>query len=254
MSFEERYTYNSTDDAISLWQQNFTSRMGDGSGDPEEDFLSCVNLISQIRPETPWLEIGCGLGRMIELLRTGRNKVLGLEPDVSRYVSCKDRFRSDARIEVLNMTSGQFRFKEPDMKFELILNSMVLQHVSTDVCDQILSDIHGLLSADGVAIISTTQNCREMFTFQNDIKNHSLHEFDVYAKNPDSQPYGIPVRKFSRKSFLDCIERAGLEVILWRQFSYIRSEKLSWFARQYQVERELIENIGDSQYVIVRKV
>lgn len=253
MSSEKRYTYNATDDAISLWQKNFTSRMGDGSGDPEEDFLSCVSLISQIKPDTSWLEIGCGLGRMIELLKTGRNKVWALEPDVSRYEGCKDRFRNDSGVEVLNSTSGQFRQENPEMTFELILNSMVLQHVSTDVCDQILCDIHDLLSDDGIAIISTTQNCKEMFTFQNNIKNHSRREFDAYAKNPDSQPYGIPVRKFTRQSFSDCIERAGLRIILWRQFSYIRPDKVAWFAQQYVVNGELIENVGDSQYAIVKR-
>lgn len=253
MTTSSNYKYNANDDTISLWQQNFTSRIGDGSGDPEEEFLAYVRMMTQLRPTSSWLEIGCGLGRMIELLDSGRNTVLGLEPDDERFIDCRKRYRNQRNIEILNMTSGGFRQTRPKARFDLILNSMVLQHVSTGVCEGILQDIHALLSADGLSIISTTQNCKELFTFQDSPNHQTREEFDLYAAFPNDQHFGIPVRKFSKDSFLSCLEGNGLNVLHWGQFSYIRPEKLPWFANQYRVSEDEIRDVGDSQYAIVRR-
>lgn len=253
MTTLNKYKYNANDDAIGLWQQNFTSRIGDGSGDPEEEFLAYVRMVAQLKPTTPWLEIGCGLGRMIELLDSGRNTILGLEPDSERFADCVKRYRAQRNIEILNIASGELRRTQPDLRFELILNSMVLQHVSTGICEEILHDIHELLSTDGVALVSTTQNCKELFTFQSSPKHQTRQEFDEYAANPGSQQFGIPVRKFSKDSFLSALERNGLSVLHWGQFSYIRPEKVDWFASQYQVSPNDIRDVGDSQYVLVRR-
>lgn len=253
MTTQNNYKYNANDDAISLWQQNFTSRIGDGSGDPEAEFLTYVRLVAQLKPTTPWLEIGCGLGRMIELLDTGRNSVLGLEPDDERFSDCKKRYRAKDNIEILNITSRELRRTQPATRFDLILNSMVLQHVSTSICDEILQDIRELLSPEGVALVSTTQNCKELFTFQISPKHQTRQEFDDYAANPGQQSFGIPVRKFSKESFLSALESNGLSVLHWGQFSYIRPEKVDWFANQYQVSSDDIRDVGDSQYALIRR-
>lgn len=250
---ESYYKYNANDDAINRWQQNFTSRIGDGSGDPEEEFLNYVRVISHLKPTTPWMEIGCGLGRMIELIANGRNTIVGLEPDSERFIDCRKRFSGQSNIEIFNTTSSEFRKANPEARFELILNSMVLQHVSTSVCEGILKDIHALLSADGVAIIATTQNCKELFTFQNSPAHQTRDKFDAYSEQPNKQMFGIPVRKFSKESFLSSLEENGLLVLHWGQFSYIRTEKVSWFAKQYNVRDDEIRNVGDSQYAIVRR-
>lgn len=253
MTTQNNYKYNANDDAISLWQKNFTSRIGDGSGDPEEEFLAYVRMAVQLKPTASWLEIGCGLGRMIELLDSGRNAIIGLEPDKERFADCTKRYSANDNIKILNITSDEFRQGQPEARFELILNSMVLQHVSTDTCDGILRDIRELLATDGVALISTTQNCRELFTFQSSPKHQTRKEFDRYAAQTGNQQFGIPVRKFSKASFLSNLDRNGLAVIHWGQFSYIRPEKVSWFASQYQVSPDEIKDVGDSQYVVVTR-
>ncbi|MDG9852373.1 class I SAM-dependent methyltransferase [Pseudomonas nitroreducens] len=253
MTTQNNYKYNANDDAISLWQKNFTSRIGDGSGDPEEEFLTYVKLVAQLKPTTPWLEIGCGLGRMIELLDTERNAIIGLEPDQDRFSDCKKRYRGKGNIEIFNITSRELRKTQPAARFDLILNSMVLQHVSTGICDEILQDIRELLSPDGVALVSTTQNCKELFTFQSSPKHQTRQEFDDYAANPGQQSFGIPVRKFSKDSFLSALDSNGLAVLHWGQFSYIRPEKVDWFANQYQVSSSDIRDVGDSQYALLRR-
>ncbi len=188
-----------------------------------------------------------------QLIANGRNTIVGLEPDSERFIDCRKRFSGQSNIEIFNTTSSEFRKANPEARFELILNSMVLQHVSTSVCEGILKDIHALLSADGVAIIATTQNCKELFTFQNSPAHQTRDKFDAYSEQPNKQMFGIPVRKFSKESFLSSLEENGLLVLHWGQFSYIRTEKVSWFAKQYNVRDDEIRNVGDSQYAIVRR-
>lgn len=253
MTISDNYKYNANDDDIIAWQKNFTSRIGDGSGDPEEEFLAYVRMMAQLRPTAKWLEIGCGLGRMIRLLDNGRNSILGIEPDNERFSACHKGNLGRRTIEILNMTSEELRRRRPRARFDLILNSMVLQHVSTGVCQGILKDIHALLAADGLAIISTTQNCKELFTFQSSPNHQTREEFDLYAAFPNDQKFGIPVRKFSKDSFISTLESNDLTLLHWGQFSYIRPEKVSWFADQYRVSEEDIRDVGDSQYAIVRR-
>ena len=253
MGSQVEYKYIGDDDAITVWQRNFTSRIGDGKGDPEEEFLNCVRLVSQIKSKANWLEIGCGLGRMLNVLWNEKNKVIGLEPDRERFESCQKRFIDRDNVRVLNITSSKYKQDNPGAVFDCILNSMVIQHVSTTVCDEILSDIYSLLSDDGVAIISTTQNVKDIFTFQDSPDFKTQAEFNEYANNSHSQDFGIPVRKFTKKSFLESLSRNNLEVLHWGQFSYIRPEKLGWFSKMYDVPEEDIRDVGDSQYAVVRK-
>lgn len=251
--FTTKYKYNANDDAIDRWQQNFTSRIGDGSGDPEEEFLSYVRLITELKPDATWLEIGCGLGRMVQIIKTKRNAVIGLEPDPARYSDCRKRFRFTRKVDIFNTNSSDYKNTKPGRKFDLILCSMVLQHVSTRICEQILADIHDLLSEDGIAVISTTQNCKELFTFQDSPNLQTHEEFDEYAENSPDQKFGIPVRKFTRESLSECFGKSKLSIVHWGQFSYIRPEKLAWFAGRYQMDEDTLRDVADSQYAIVRK-
>lgn len=79
-----RYTYNASDDDLVAWNRNFTSRIGDGSGDPEEDYLSELRIVAASKPDGPLLEIGCGLGRIIRVMNHA-GAIVGLEPDTERF-------------------------------------------------------------------------------------------------------------------------------------------------------------------------
>jgi len=135
----------------------------------------------------------------------------------------------------------------------MVVVSMVAQHVPAAICDRILADVHDLLASDGVGMIGTTQQEVERFTRQSDQTPLDPDAFDRYAADSASQDQGIPVRQFSRESFLAALDRAGLEVVRWGQFSYIRPEKLGWFARWMGSSAEAIRDVGTSQYAVVRR-
>lgn len=247
------YVYNDDDKGIADWMKNFTSRQGDGSGDPEEAYLQMIEVMAACK-KTNWLEIGCGFGRLIPVISKYAESYTGIEPDFDRFSECAKQFHTPGRnISILNFSSDGYRNTNQNVKHGAIIVSMVIQHVSTQICKNIMSDVHSLLSDDGVAIISTTQTPVDLFTRQLDPTPISLEEYDAYASDPLGAKLGLPVRKFSKDTFLREIRDSNLELVAWNQFSYIREEKIDWLASLYGVPRETLLNVADSQYAIVRK-
>jgi ubiquinone/menaquinone biosynthesis C-methylase UbiE len=247
------YTYDDSDSEQLAWLQNFTSRIGDGSGDPEEEFLSLLSLVANCKPNSKFLEIGSGFGRIIGIVEHSVGRVVGLEPDFERFQACHDTFDDGDRIRILHSTSGEYKRSHPANHFDIVVVSMVLQHVSTGTCDQILRDVHDLLTPEGVAILATTQQEVERFAFQSSPGPHSEEEYNRYVMEPGDRKWGLPVRAFSKASFHRVIEGCGLRVIHWGQFCYIRPEKLEWMANTLNVCPEAIRDVGSSQYAVARR-
>ena len=247
-----RYTYNASDDDLVAWNSNFTSRIGDGSGDPEEDYLSALRIVAASKPDAAILEIGCGLGRIIRVMNHA-GAIVGLEPDTERFQASHASLHDGERLQILNCTSTQYKSNHPQQRFGIVVVSMVIQHVPTTTCEQILRDVHDLLAADGLAVVATTQQDEERFTYQADQTHRSVDEFDAYAVESSSQTCGIPVRQFSKTSFLAALDRSGLSVVRWGQFSYLRPEKVAWFAKWMGSRPGAIQDVASSQYAILKR-
>jgi ubiquinone/menaquinone biosynthesis C-methylase UbiE len=247
------YKYNATDDSLLEFVKLFTSRVGDGTGDIEEVYLSSLKLIASCKPGAKYLDIGSGLGRIIEIMRHSAGTLVGLEPDVARFQGCHKAHHDGERVRIINSTTSAFREADPDARFDVIILSMVLQHVSTGTCAQILRDVHELLTPEGVAIISSTHFYEERFLYLHEQTPRSSEEYDRYAVDIANQQWGIPVRMFSKASFHSAIERAGLQTMVWGQFSYVRPEKLSDLADLYLVPPEALRDVGISQYAVVKR-
>jgi cyclopropane fatty-acyl-phospholipid synthase-like methyltransferase len=248
----EDYAYNSSDDKIPSWSAKFTSREGDGRGDSEEIYLDALKTAAACKAGGAFLDIGSGLGRIIDLVRPFAGTITGLEPDRERFLSCQDRFRGDANICLLPITCGKYRSSHRRGRFDLITASMVLQHVSTRVCDEILRDVAEMLGRGGVGIVSASHFYEDRYTRERDNSPMEVGAFDRYAEDFGAQRLGIPVRMFSKDSFLRAIERAGLEAVVWRQFGYVRPEHLEGMAGLYRAQPDQLRDHGIAQYALVR--
>lgn len=243
--------FDLADDAMARWNRAFTSRHGDGSGDPEEQYHALLNVIAYCKPKASYLDIGCGFGRIIEIFKPAAGRIIGLEPSPGRFEACYNKYNDGRRIRIINSTSSAYKEARPKDRFDIIVVSMVLQHVATAVCDQILRDVHDLLAAGGVAIIATTHLRTERFMFPTQREAQTVEQFDEYAANPENQRWGIPVRMFSQDSLRRAIEGAGLHVIDWSQFSYARPERQAWLAGEFGLQPNDLDNVGFSQYAVV---
>lgn len=150
------------------------------------------------------------------------SSIVGLEPDATRFRECHAAFHDGRRVHVLHTTSTDYRRQHPQAVFDLIVVSMVIQHVSTATCGQILADVAGLLAPDGLAVIATTQQDVERFTFQEDQTMRSVEDFDRYAADSGSQRSGIPVRQFTQASFHDVSTPDAIRDVGTSQYAVVR--------------------------------
>jgi len=133
--------------------------------------------------------------------------------------------------------------------------SMVIQHVSTHVCQSLIREVAALTKPDGVAVISTTlvPECAQGFSYSNDPGRAYVprDEFDGYADDAQCQHKGIPVRRFTEAELREAVA-PHFDVLQWTQFSYYRAEKIRWFSRILQVPEAALCDVGNSQFVVLR--
>ena len=245
------YTYQGDDVDIAGWEANFTSRFGDGSGDSEQAYQQAVQIAAACKSGGQFLDVGSGHGRIINWLRPHAGWIIGLEPDTDRFRSCLGNFSDYGNIKILNATTATLLQAARPPRFDLIVVSMVVQHVSTATCLALFGDVRELLAEQGVAIVSTTHFPHERFTYQNDPSPKDASQFDAYADHSSAQEHGLPVRFFSRDSFVGALRQAGLKVVVWQQFSYPKPERAEGLAGLYQMPPHSLRDSAFSQFALV---
>lgn len=250
------YKYHETDDSLDEWAKLFTNRLDAGDGDHEAEYLDVLKLLIAMNRNGSMLDIGAGLGRVTAMAAGQVKELVALEPDTDRYQSTYGLFHSPPSCCVYNAFSSEYIQNNPGKTFDVVVLGMVLQHVSTRVCKSLIKDTAQLVSETGVVIIATTHTVpkAEGFTYSNASAAEtyvSEAEYNAYADASECSK-GIPVRRFSKRTLLDMVA-PDFELILWRQFSYYRPESIPWFAKRLRVSEDSLVNVGDSQFVILRK-
>jgi len=253
------YVYHSRDSDLDKFSKNFESRLGDSRSDHEADFFDIVRMIVSMKSQGSLLDIGAGLGRVVAASSELIAEVVALEPDQVRWSQCNKAYNNPPRCQIFCQTSGEYIQANPGKSFDVIVVSMVIQHISTRACQQLLEEAAQLLKPDGIAIIYTTHTLEETkgFSFSGDPSREvyvDKHQFDEYAEAPPSQQSkGLPVRRFSKSDLMEAVS-AFFEPVYWRQTSYYKRASLGIFAKRLQVEPEKLKDTGNSQFVVVKNL
>lgn len=252
------YTYHFDDAAIDRFNEILENRIGDSSGFHEQDFFDTLDVLLAVNRDGSCLDVGAGVGRITSIAREIVSDVVALEPDETRWVECHRICNREGSCEVLCQTTSQYIQNNPGKRFSLIIVSMVIQHLSTEATKGLMRDIAQLLEPNGTAIISTTHTIEAAkgFSFSGDPDRVYIEkdEFNAYANSPSSeQKNGLPVRRFSKTDLCEEVQSVGLRAILWRQISYYKPNGAKFFANRLGVAAQDLENIGNSQFIVVQK-
>lgn len=250
------YKYNETDESLDQWGKLFTNRLGAGDGDHEAEYLDILKLLIAVNRNGSMLDIGAGLGRVTAMAAGQVKELVALEPDRDRYQYTYDNFHTPPSCSVHNTFSSEYIQDNPGKTFDVVVLGMVLQHVSTRVCELLLNDAAQLTSDTGVVVVATTHAIpqAEGFTYSNPGAGEtyvSEAEYNAYA-DAAGHSKGIPVRRFSKRTLMELVAR-DFEPILWRQFSYYRPEFIPWFAKLLKVPQDSLVDVGDSQFLVMKK-
>lgn len=251
------YIYNSRDKDLDIFKLCFESRVGDNSGDHEQDYFDVVKMLMQIKKHGSLLDIGSGAGRIPKISMSIMNETIALEPDINRWEFCHSEYHKPPVCQVIPQKTSEYMKDNPSRSFDLIVVGMVIQHMSTTACKSLLNEVKELLKDDGVAIIYTTHTLHKTkgFSFSAGDPNEayvSEDEFNAYADGHLEQDKGIPVRRFSKDDLLDSISLHFIP-LMWRQTSYYKEDKLPFFSNSVNVIAEELKDTGHSQFVVVSK-
>lgn len=95
------------------------------------------------------LDLGCGDGRLLALLRIDRPHTEGVALDFSptMIAAAKERFRGDGKVQVLN---HNLDYPLPDLgSFDLIVSSFAIHHCSDERKKDLYSEIYSVLTPGG---------------------------------------------------------------------------------------------------------
>jgi SAM-dependent methyltransferase len=249
------YIYQDKEATMPTLSAMLTSRMGDESGNHEQDYLDALQLLMAARGEGAMIDIGCGRGRICEAAVGTVREIVALEPDPGRCNWTRELLAPHSEVSVFNQTSREYITDNPGKQFDLVVLGMVLQHISTDNCRRLMGDIVALTRPGGIAVVSTTHaiDRAACFTYQHvEDARITEAEFNAYADNPQAHDKGLPVHRFSRRE-LEALVPDGLRIVQWKQYSYFRPEYLDRFARVHQVEADELTHHGNSQYLVLQK-
>jgi SAM-dependent methyltransferase len=253
------YTYNDNDLSMPALSEKFSSRIGDGSGYHEEAFHNIIELLAHAYSEGAMADVGCGMGRTTQTCAPIVKELVALEPDVKRWEYTRDLVQKHNNVAVLNETTQNYISRHPGKQFDLVVLGMVVQHLPTHVSKAVMKDILTLTRQGGMAVVSTTHALEKArcFTYQHIAQGEprpkiSEEEFNRYAADVSSQVNGLPVRRFSR-SDLESIVPNGFEIVSWGQYSYCRPEFLDYFAWLDGVKPDELADVGNSQFLVLKR-
>jgi SAM-dependent methyltransferase len=249
------YIYKDNDSTMATLSAMLTSRIGDETGNHEAAHLDTINLLVSVFSSGSMIDVGCGMGRIIKAAAGKIREIVALEPDTIRSDWARAEVAGHESVTVLKLMTHEYIAQNPGKQFDLVILSMVLQHLSTHNCKLLMNDLATLTRPGGFAVISTTHalESAKCFTYQHVSQARiSEEEFNNYADNSEVQDKGLPVHRFSRTE-LEALVPQSFELVQWSQCSYYRPQYLDHFAKIHRVTPEELRNIGNSQFMVLKK-
>lgn len=165
------------------------------------------------------VDAGCGTGRLLPLLASVGDEVLGLEPDASRCARAKAlvRERSLGGVRVEGEALDAWLSAHPGARFDGALCSHVIQHVPASVARGVVGSLRSSLVRGGALVLTTTFRDAEDDAFvlerfeggERRVDQTDLAGFEAAMGRPGT----LPVRSFARRSVELMLGEAGFEVV-----------------------------------------
>lgn len=250
-----QYVYCDTDPDIKNFNNNFYD-LKSNNDDPEYDYIN--SILNNIINNTSIIEVGCGTNRLGNIIKKNKNdfvkEYIGLEPDKKRFNESK--LFENNKFKYFNQYSSDYIKNNNNKKFDIVIVSQVIQHVSTKNAIEIIGDCEKLLKENGMLFLSTTQSPTEFFSYglKPNITD-SKDNFDKYCSS-NNNDYGLPVHFFSREVLINYIQHfSNLVVLEWHQYAFIKKNSVGLLCSiLHNNNHRIIKKNGQSQYVICKKI
>lgn len=247
------YIYHDDDSNLQKFNENFYD-LRYKNNKPEYPFFNAI--LNNIKNNDKIIEFGCGTNRIGQIINNYNKNIseyVGLEPDNVRYNISK-KYENN-KYKFYNLFSNQYICKFPNKKFDIVIISQVIQHVSTKNAIEIISDAQKLLKEDGILLLSTTNSEKEFFTYSNkpQIEDNKIN-FDNYCCKNISEN-GLPVHFFSRETLINYVNFfSNMVVIEWQHYAFIKQDRLDKLKFIFHSDKNILKKLGQSQFILCKKL
>lgn len=126
------------------------------------------------------LDIGGGVGELIELEKQKFEVIYGIDLDEESVSICRKRFENNENIYIMqgNINDSKELFK--DKKFDYITCLDILEHIEVEECKKSLNEIYNLLEDDGIFIFTGPGVFEKIRIFLGQSPTH-LHSHSSYG-------------------------------------------------------------------------
>ncbi|MFN5663702.1 MAG: class I SAM-dependent methyltransferase [Bacteroidota bacterium] len=200
----------------SIYHNYFTNRGVDSSTYQSYKIPTYLQQILPLNKEASILDIGCGFGQMLfALKKQGYTSLNGLEllPEAAAY--CKEQLN-------LSVEQGRdielYASRHHD-RFDLIIMSHVLEHLTKESIIDVLKSISQMLRTDGVLVLMVPngQSPNHSYWMWEDFTHHTLF-------TAGSLLYVLKSAGFSKIEFLDpndLLDKPPLKRLFKQFFQYL---------------------------------
>ena len=168
------------------------------------------------------LDVGCGEGRLFADFICGANKIVGIEPDSTRYenaIKCITENKFDQKVLLLNTSLEQSHLHR---EFDIVLSSHIIQHIPSHSVRRHLELLAEATKDNGLLIINTNvSGRRHEYFIKGFIDGQSAveTEIDEAEFNTLTQKTGqLPVHMFDRSYIETTLNELGFELVAERVF------------------------------------
>lgn len=232
MTIIVKYKYPDKNDLIThkLVDHINTKNLSNSWDREEEQILEF--LLKMTNNSSSILDAGCGTGRLISKYEDHFKEITAVERDQSRLkesINLIDRLKLGSKV---NFQLGKIQDLKEDKKFDTIICSHVLQHISTNDCESVVKKFSKIIHPKGLLLIlvSHSEISKDVFTKLNHIREEviSVNEFN---KLTESSSF-LPVRKFAKESIKTLVAGYGFRVIKCDAYHKLEREKKNQLKRR----------------------
>jgi len=210
----------------------------------EESVLTWALSSFCLRAEATLLDVGCGDARLLPHLQRRFARLTLLEPDPTRAEAARSRTEREGLGHKVELRQERLEEYPLGSRFDVVLCSHVLQHLSSDAAPGFLARLTGLLADDGLLILTTCHSEREEHFDRSWLEDGVGRSEDVDRETFDSlaargQEGVLPTRFFTLASLEALLVQAGLRPAGRRVFHL---DAKSWRALGGGLEADVLAN------------
>jgi len=172
------------------------------------------------------LDLGCGTGRLLKTFAPYVDELVAAEPDAGRFSQALSEALSvkTRSGNAVTLYHGDASCLDKEDKFDVILSSHVLQHVTRKMAQDLMNIMAEKLEEEGTLVVTTTYSSEEdIFQMEGWNNGERISEVITAEKFDECFVSGdiLPVRMFAEDTVKNLGETAGLTLEKVKYYHYL---------------------------------